>query len=208
MGKGQLIVLSGPSGVGKSTVIRKLTAAMERKPFFSVSATTRKQRPGETDHVSYHFVTEQQFRQMIADSAFLEYAQYAKHFYGTPAAPILEQLHHGRDVLLDIEVQGALQVKRNYPGAIMIFIAAPSFGELEKRLRGRGDTTEDAIRLRLETARWEYEQAVRYDYVVANDNVDTCVDKILSILKAEHCRMEHNHEILKEALSYVISPHV
>ena len=111
-------------------------------------------------------------------------------------------------MLLDIEVQGALQVKRNYPGAVLIFIAAPSFAELEKRLRGRGDTSDDAIRLRLETARWEYEQAVRYDYVVANDRVETCVSKILSILTAERCKLEHNNDILKEALSYVISPHV
>ena len=208
MAKGQLIVISGPSGVGKSTVIRTVTDRMEQKPFFSVSATTRQQRPDEIDHVNYHFVTEDQFRQMIAEHAFLEYAQYAKHFYGTPAAPICAQLEAGRDVLLDIEVQGALQVKQNYPEAVMIFIAAPSFSELEQRLRGRGDTSEEAMRLRLETARWEYEQGLHYDYVVTNDDVSRCADKILSILTAERCRVQHNHEILKEALSYVISPDV
>lgn len=208
MPKGQLIVISGPSGVGKSTLIRRLTAQMEQQPFFSVSATTRKKRPGEVDHVSYHFITAEQFEQMVQAHAFLEYANYATHSYGTPAEPILEQLATGRDVLLDIEVQGALQVKKAYPEAILIFVAAPSFQELEKRLRTRGDTAEDAVRLRLQTARWEYEQAQNYDYIVANDDVSQCVKKLLAILTAERCRLEYNDEILKEASSYVISPHV
>ena len=155
MAKGQLIVISGPSGVGKSTLIRSLTAKLQRQPFFSVSATTRKMRPGEIDHVNYHFITQAEFDRMVAQNEFLEHATYAAHSYGTPAAPILAQLEAGRDVLLDIEVQGALQVKRSYPDAVLIFIAAPSFGELEYRLRARGDTAEDAVRLRLQTARRE-----------------------------------------------------
>ncbi len=208
MAKGQLIVISGPSGVGKSTLIRSLTAKLQRQPFFSVSATTRKMRPGEIDHVNYHFITQAEFDRMVAQNEFLEHATYAAHSYGTPAAPILAQLEAGRDVLLDIEVQGALQVKRSYPDAVLIFIAAPSFGELEHRLRARGDTAEDAVRLRLQTARREYEQANFYDYIVANDDIDRCVQKLLAILTAEGCRRKYNDEILKEALSYVISPHV
>ena len=208
MAKGQLIVISGPSGVGKSTLIRSLTAKLQRQPFFSVSATTRKMRPGEIDHVNYHFITQAEFDRMVAQNEFLEHATYAAHSYGTPAAPILAQLEAGRDVLLDIEVQGALQVKRSYPDAVLIFIAAPSFGELEYRLRARGDTAEDAVRLRLQTARREYEQANFYDYIVANDDIDRGVQKLLAILTAEGCRRKYNDEILKEALSYVISPHV
>ena len=128
--------------------------------------------------------------------------------FGAAREEILAQLEAGRDVLLDIEVQGALQVKRSYPDAVLIFIAAPSFGELEYRLRTRGDTAEDAVRLRLQTARREYEQANCYDYIVANDDIDRCVQKLLAILTAEGCRRKYNDEILKEALSYVISPHV
>ena len=145
MAKGQLIVISGPSGVGKSTLIRSLTAKLQRQPFFSVSATTRKMRPGEIDHVNYHFITQAEFDRMVAQNEFLEHATYAAQLlYGTPAAPILAQLEAGRDVLLDIEVQGALQVKRSDPDAAPICIAAPSFGELEvPRPRARGDTAEE-----------------------------------------------------------------
>ena len=182
MAKGQLIVISGPSGVGKSTLIRSLTAKLQRQPFFSVSATTRKMRPGEIDHVNYHFITQAEFDRMVAQNEFLEHATYAAHSYGTPAAPILAQLEAGRDVLLDIEVQGALQVKRSYPDAVLIFIMPPSREELERRLRSRGDTSEEQIRMRLERASWEMEQRSWYDYTVVNDDAKRCAEEILTII--------------------------
>ena len=193
---GKLIVISGPSGVGKSTVI---TSLMKQWPNlrFSVSATTRQQRPNEVDGVNYYFVDREKFQSMIADEALLEYAEYVGNYYGTPEAPINAAMQDGVDVLLDIEVQGALNVKKRRPDAILIFIAAPSFNVLEQRLKGRGDTAEDLICGRLKQARWEYTQAPNYNYLVVNDQVDTCVSEIISILTAEKCRPQDRLDYLK-----------
>lgn len=199
MEKGKLIVISGPSGVGKGTVIKAL---MEKHPKvrFSVSATTRTIRPGEVDGVNYHFLTHERFEELLAQDAFLEHAQYATNYYGTPAAPINAWLDEGFDVIVEVEVQGAFQVKSHRPDAIMIFITAPSFEELKNRLAGRGDTAEDMMKLRLETAKWEYTQAVNYDYLVANDKVENAVKEIMTILSAESCRADRRLNLLKEAL--------
>lgn len=180
MSKGKLVVISGASGVGKGTVLGKV---MEKRGdlSFSVSATTRDPRPGETDGVHYYFVSRERFEQMIANREFLEYDEHNKNYYGTPRAQAEEKMERGH-VLLDIEPQGARQVKEAAPDAVLIFIMPPSMEELERRLRGRGDTPEDQIVIRLERAVWEMEQRVWYDYIVVNDDAQRCADEVLNIL--------------------------
>ena len=180
MSKGKLFVISGASGVGKSTVLSRVMNARNDLRF-SVSATTRAPRPGEEDGVAYYFITEDRFEQMIREDAFLEYDRHAKASYGTPRAQLEEKLLDS-NVILDIEPNGAFAVRAKRPDATLIFIMPPSVEELEKRLRGRGDTSEDQINVRMERAKWEMEQRFQYDYVVVNDRVDACVDQILNII--------------------------
>jgi len=185
--RGKLIVVSGPSGAGKSTVIGKV---MERRSdlCFSVSATTRKPRDGEVDGVNYFFVTGTEFDRMIGDDELLEHAEYNRDNYGTPRAYVEEKRRAGMHVLLDIEVQGARQVRERVPEAIKIFIIPPSLQVLEQRLRGRGTETEEQIQRRLARARGEYREADFYDYVVINDNLDTAANELNAIITAELCR--------------------
>ena len=180
MSKGKLFVISGASGVGKSTVLSRVMAARSDLAF-SVSATTRTPRPGEQDGVHYYFVTHDTFREMIARDAFVEYDDHMNNFYGTPKAQLEEKLKT-TNVVLDIEPNGAFNVRRNRPDATLIFIAPPSVEELERRLRSRGDTDEEQIRIRQERVKWEMEQARAYDYIVTNDRVDACVEEILNII--------------------------
>ncbi|MBQ8768281.1 MAG: guanylate kinase [Oscillospiraceae bacterium] len=187
MSKGNLFVISGASGVGKSTVLAKVMAARDDLQF-SVSATTRPPRPGEIEGKSYYFVSHQQFEQMIAEDAFVEYDCHMANCYGTPTRQLEEKLVNG-SVILDIEPVGAGNVRKKRPDATLIFIAPPSMEELERRLRGRGDTAEDQIQLRLDRAKWEMDQTGWYDHIVINDQVDTCADKILSII-AQKCDAE------------------
>lgn len=178
--KGRLFVISGASGVGKSTVLGKV---MDTCPNvrFSVSATTRKPRPGEQDGVNYYFISKEKFREMIEKDAFIEYDAHMDNYYGTPTAQLEEKLALG-DVILDIEPVGAFNVRKVRPDATLIFIAPPSKEELERRLRGRGDTGEEQIRIRLERAAWEMEQSGKYDYIVINDQVEACADEIVKII--------------------------
>ena len=180
MAQGKLFIISGASGVGKSTVLKKV---MDGRPDlqFSVSATTRAARPGEQEGVHYYFVTHEQFKQMIDEDAFLEYDAHNKNFYGTPAQQVEDKLQKGH-VILDIEPVGAFNVLAKRPDATLIFIEAPSWEELERRLRGRGDTPEDQIAMRLERAKWELEQKAKYHHVVVNDQAETCADQILHII--------------------------
>lgn len=180
MKKGKLIVISGASGVGKGTV---LGIMMEKRKdlSFSVSATTRPPRPGEIDGVHYYFITREKFEDMIAAGEFLEYDAHAANYYGTPRAQAEEKQTHG-PVLLDIEPKGAKQVKEKAPDAVLIFIMPPSVAELERRLRGRGDTSEEQIQMRMERATWEMEQRVWYDHVVVNDDPERCAQEILKII--------------------------
>ncbi len=183
MAKGKLFVISGASGVGKSTVLGKV---MANRPDlrFSVSATTRAPRAGEVDGESYYFVTRDKFQDMIAKDEFLEYDAHMENFYGTPKAQLEEKLLRG-SVILDIEPNGAFNVRREMKDAVLIFIAPPSLEELESRLRGRGDTSEEQIRVRQARVAWEMEQSKRYDHVVINDQVETCAKKILEIIARE-----------------------
>lgn len=180
MKKGKLIVISGASGVGKGTV---LGIMMEKRKdlSFSVSATTRPPRPGEIDGVHYYFISREKFEDMIAAGEFLEYDAHAANYYGTPRAQAEEKQTHG-PVLLDIEPKGAKQVKEKAPDAVLIFIMPPSVQELERRLRGRGDTSEEQIQMRMERATWEMEQRVWYDHVVVNDDPERCAQEILKII--------------------------
>lgn len=197
MTKGKLYVLSGPSGVGKSTAVKEV---MRRHPTlrFSVSVTTRDMRPGEIEGESYFFVSKATFDQMLDHNELLEHTEYVGNYYGTPEAPIDRMLEQGIDILLDIEPCGALQVRKRRPDATLIFMAAPSFSEIERRLNGRGDTPPDKIQKRLERARWEYEQAEQYDYIVVNDDVGHASAEIEAIMLAEKCRAELRLNYLKE----------
>ena len=180
MSKGKLFVISGASGVGKSTVLSRVMEV--RKDLrFSVSATTRAPRKGETEAVSYYFITKEKFREMIDNDEFLEYDDHMDNFYGTPKGQLEEKLQTG-DVLLDIDPNGAFQVRQARPDAVLIFIAPPSLEELECRLRSRGDTAEEQILVRLARAKWEMEQGAKYDYIVINDQVETCADELLKII--------------------------
>lgn len=181
MKKGKLIVISGASGVGKGTIL-SLVMEKRRDLRFSVSATTRPPRPGEIDGVHYYFVTRERFEEMIAQGDFLEYDAHNAHYYGTPRAQAEEKMAHSH-VLLDIEPNGAKQVRESAPEATLIFIMPPDMQELERRLRGRGDTPEEQIRIRMDRAAWEMEQRSWYDYVVINDDAQRCANEILEIIE-------------------------
>lgn len=186
-GKGMILVISGPSGVGKGTLRQRL---LQRFPSMkrSISVTTRKPRPGEVHGRDYFFVTREEFQRMINEGAFLEWAWVFDELYGTPAKWVEEQLGRGIDVILEIDVQGAFQVRERRPDAVLVFIAPPSWEELERRLRMRHTEDEEEVRRRLEVARREVEMAPRYDYVVVNDDLDQAAYELECIVVAEKCR--------------------
>lgn len=181
MTKGKLFVVSGPSGVGKGTVISKM---MEKDPSLwkSVSATTRKPREGEVDGTDYFFVDRSDFERAAEGGGFLEWAEYSGNLYGTPASSVQAHLDAGENVILEIEVQGAMQVRKSAPEAVLVFVKPPSMDELERRLRGRGSESEEAVAARLEAARMELSREMEYDYVFVNDDVDTTVDEMLDCI--------------------------
>jgi len=187
---GLLIVLSGPAGVGKGTVCTALRSRMPEL-VYSVSATTRQPRQGEIDGVNYFFKTKEQFLQMIERDALLEHAEYVGNHYGTPRDFVEETLASGKNVILEIEVQGAMKVKEKFPEAIMVFLLPPSLDELRSRITGRGTESADIIKTRMNVAVEELSLLAYYDYAVLNDEIDAACDKIRSIIIAENCRRDH-----------------
>ena len=200
--KGLLIIFSGPSGSGKGTIMKSLLASRE-DTVLSVSMTTRAPRPGEIDGYHYHFVTREEFEKTIAEDGFLEYAEYNGNFYGTPEAPIRRLLNEGKNVMLEIEVQGAEKVMDHRSDVVSIFITTPSYAELERRLRGRGTEPEEVIQKRMKTSQYELSRAFRYQYIVLNDEVEKAVDRITTIIDAEHMRYSRMENIILEVLKDV-----
>jgi guanylate kinase len=185
--RGILVVISGPSGAGKGTVCRALIKSLP-DVHLSVSATTRQARAGEIDHVHYYFITRTEFQERIARREMLEWADVYGDFYGTPREPVDRILNQGRDVILEIDVQGALQIREQMPEAVLVFLSPPSFTELERRLRKRGTDTDERIGQRLDWAHRELRSFPSYDYVVINDRVEAAVEKIVAVIVAEKCR--------------------
>ena len=180
MSKGNLFVISGASSVGKTSVL-KLVLQQRSDLQFSVSATSRPPRPGEVDGVNYYFVSRENFQDMIDRDEFVEYDYHMENYYGTLKSEVLKKTENG-NMILDVEPNGALNIRKIYPQATLIFVAPPTLGTLEQRIRGRGDTGDDQIKVRLERAAWELEQGEKYDYIVVNDTLDDCAAKVLQII--------------------------
>ena len=197
MNKGILVVVSGFSGAGKGTVMKRL---MEKYDGYalSVSATTRKPRPGEEDGREYFFRTRDEFEKLIEEDALLEYAQYVENYYGTPRSYVEEQLQAGRNVILEIEIQGAMKIKEKIPEALLVFVTPPTVEELERRLTGRGTETAQVIADRLARACEEAEGMGQYDYILVNDTVEECVDHLHQIIVSEHSRVSRNAEFIAD----------
>lgn len=196
MAKGSLFIISGPSGTGKGTVCNELIK--KNNIFLSVSATTRDRRSGEQEGVTYFYTTKEQFEDMIKKDMMLEYAVYGGNYYGTPKEAVENMLKEGKNVILEIEAQGALKVKEKMPEAIMIFIVPPSIKELRERLKKRGREDDAEIERRIETAKWEFSQCPKYNYVLVNDNLENCVKSTLDIIKATNERQRIIEKLLSE----------
>ena len=188
MNKGKLFVFSGPSGTGKGTIVKELLKAEDS--WFSVSCTTRAPREGEVEGVHYYFVTQEKYDEMVQQGGFLEHASIYGNSYGTPKAPALKAMEEGKDVILDIEMQGALQIKASYPDAVLVFVLPPSLAELRNRIRGRGTETEEQIELRMATTVQEIEKLPEYKYFLINDDLETAIEQARAIISAEHMRVE------------------
>lgn len=197
--KGVLYVVSAPSGCGKGTILEQVFKN-EENLFFSVSATTRNPRPGEENGVNYFFMTVEEFQQMIKEDAVFEYAQFCGNYYGTPKKAVFDKLENGYDVILEIETNGALQVKKSYPDAVLIFILPPSVAELKRRLNKRGTETDEIIEKRVNEAVGEIHKAYEYDYVMVNGDLEKAILDFTHIIRSEKLRITNNNKIINEVL--------
>ena len=193
--KGIIIVVSGFSGAGKGTLMKALTSKYDNYAL-SVSATTRNPRPGEVNGREYFFVSNEEFEKLIQENGLIEHAGYVDHYYGTPRKFVEDKLSEGIDVILEIEIQGALQIKEQYPDAVLLFVMPPSAAELEKRLRGRGTETEEVILQRLKRAREESVGIEKYDYLVINDDLEQCTERLHNIIEAAHSTPQRNLDFI------------
>ena len=204
--KGILIILSGFSGVGKGTVVRRLLSDYDNYAL-SISATTRKPREGEEDGVSYFFKSKEEIEQMIKEDSFIEHARYVENYYGTPKAYVQEQLDAGKDVILEIEIQGALKVKEKYPDALMLFLVPPDAQTLKERLVGRGTETADVIHDRLERAAQEAQEMGSYEYIIVNDDLEQSMELMHHLIESQHNKTDRNlafiHQIQEEVREFV-----
>ena len=196
--KGILIVVSGFSGAGKGTIMKRLLEDHSEQYALSISATTRSPREGEVHGREYFFVPEQEFERMIAEDELIEYARYVNHYYGTPRRYVEEQLAAGKDVILEIEIQGALKVKKKFPDTLLLFVTPPSAEELKERLMGRGTEDAPTIQSRLRRAVEEAQGIEKYDYLVVNDQLEACVREVHGIIQGEHSRIARNSTMIRE----------
>lgn len=199
MSKGSLFIVSGPSGCGKGTILAEILK--DERFYYSISATTRAPRPGEVDGVNYHFLTKEKFEELIANDGMLEYASYCDNYYGTPCKPVEDMLNEGKHVILEIEVQGAVNVMKKRPDAVSVFILPPSMKELRRRLNKRGTETEDVIEKRLSQAEREIKMAAQYDYVMINGELELAVNDLLSIIRAQELKKDKSEYLIDEVLN-------
>lgn len=198
MSKGTLFIVSGPSGCGKGTVLAEILK--QDNVYYSVSATTRAPRPGEVNGVNYHFLSKDEFEKLIENGGMLEYANYCGNYYGTPKKPVEDMLAEGKNVILEIEVQGALKVMEKCPEAVSVFILPPSLKELRRRLHKRGTETEEVIEKRIGEAAGEIRKAVNYDYVMINGELEIAVSNLLSIINSQKLKKENSEYLIDEVL--------
>ncbi len=198
MNKGILIVVSAPSGCGKGTILAEILK--DESFYYSVSATTRSPRPGEQNGINYHFLTREQFEEKINSDGMLEYAEYCGNYYGTPKDKVLEKINEGKNVILEIEVQGAMQIKKKCPEALFVFIAPPSVSELRNRLVNRGTESTEVIEKRVSEAAHEISFAEKYDYVIINDDLDTAINDFKAVTRAALLTAENQKNIIDEVL--------
>ncbi len=198
MSKGTLFIVSGPSGCGKGTVLAEILK--QDNVYYSVSATTRAPRPGEINGVNYHFLSKDEFEKLIENGGMLEYANYCGNYYGTPKKPVEDMLTEGKNVILEIEVQGALKVMEKCPEAVSVFILPPSLKELRRRLHKRGTETEEVIEKRIGEAAGEIRKAVNYDYVMINGELEIAVSDLLSIINSQKLKKENSEYLIDEVL--------
>lgn len=202
--RGTLVVVSGFSGAGKGTLMNKLIDERDNYAL-SISATTRKPREGEVDGREYFFISEEEFEKLIKDDALIEYAKYVCHYYGTPLSYVEEKLVEGKDVILEIEIQGALKIKEKFPDTLMLFIVTPSIKELEKRLLMRGTECEDIINSRIERAVEEAKGMSDYDYILVNDDIEECAEKMHKIIQGDKGSVKNNKELIKDIQDELIN---
>lgn len=199
MNKGSLFIVSGPSGCGKGTILAEILK--QDKFYYSISATTRNPRVGEVDGVNYHFLSKEKFEELINNDGMLEYASYCDNYYGTPRKPVEDMLNAGKHVILEIEVQGAMNVMKKCPDAVSIFILPPSIKELRRRLNKRGTETDDVIEKRLAQAEREIKMAENYDYIMINGELELAVQDLLSVIKSQELKKDNSKYLIDEVLN-------